>query len=135
MKITLSKIILNKEDADRIFSMARQEWESYAKKLVFPEGWKVRTEPSESGSAFLGRHPTTGIELLMRPYFDNVIDPPEVLFVVTRYPLGKAPKFTPMLKSDLESEAKRILGPQYSASASYTKTPAFEEIEVTIKKW
>lgn len=134
MKITPSKIILNKVDADHIFSLNRLEWESYAKDLAYPEGWKVRLDPSDNGSGVLGHHPTTGIELTMRPYYDNAIDPPEVLFVVSRYPLGRAPKFNAELKSDLEYEAKRNLGPEYSVSVSYTKSSPFEEIELMIKR-
>jgi hypothetical protein len=134
MKITQSKIILSKADADRIYAMARAGWESYAQGLVYPEGWKVRHDPSDNGSSVAGRHPATGLELAIRPYYDNAIDPPEVLFVVSRYPLGKAPKFTAELKDDLEYEAKRNLGPEYSVSAAYTKSPPFEEIELTIKR-
>jgi len=134
MKMTQSKIILSKADADRIFSMARAAWESYAQGLVYPEGWKVRHDPSDNGSSVAGRHPATGIELMIRPYYDNAIDPPEVLFVASRYPLGRAPKFTTDLKDDLEYEAKRNLGPEYSVSAAYTKSPPFEEIELTIKR-
>jgi hypothetical protein len=134
MKITPSKIILSKVDADRIFSLTRSDWESYAKSLVYPEGWKVRLDPSDNGSGVLGHHLTTGIELTIRPYYDNAIDPPEVLFVVSRYPLGRAPKFTAELKGDLEYEAKRNLGPEYSVSVSYTKSPPFEEIELMVKR-
>ncbi len=134
MKMTQSKIILSKADADRIFSMARTGWESYARGLVYPEGWKVRHDPSDNGSSVAGCHPATGIELTIRPYYDNAIDPPEVLFVATRYPLGKAPKFTADLKGDLEYDAKRDLGAEYSVSAAYTKSPPFEEIELTIKR-
>jgi len=134
MKITPSKIILSKVDADRIFSLIRSDWESYAEGLVYPEGWKVRLDPSDNGSGVIGHHPTAGIELTIRPYYDNAIDPPEVLFIVSHYPLGKAPKFTAELKSDLEYEAKRNLGPEYSVSVSYTKSPPLEEIELMIKR-
>jgi hypothetical protein len=134
MKITQSKIILSKADADRIFALTRSEWESYAKGLAYPEGWKVQLNPSGNGSVVLGHHPTTGIELTIRPYYDNPIDPPEVLFLESYYPLGKAPKFTAELKNDLEYEAKRNLGPEYSVSVSYTKSPPFEEIELMIKR-
>ncbi|MGD0919609.1 MAG: hypothetical protein ABSB22_24480 [Thermodesulfobacteriota bacterium] len=150
MKITQSKIILSKADADRIFALTRSEWESYAKGLAYPEGWKVQLNPSGNGSVVLGHHPTTGIELTIRPYYDNPIDPPEVLFLESYYPLGKAPKFTaelknyyPLgkapkftaeLKNDLEYEAKRNLGPEYSVSVSYTKSPPFEQIELMIKR-
>jgi hypothetical protein len=134
MKITSSKIILSKVDADRIFSLTRSDWESYAEGLVYPEGWKVRLDPSDNGSGVIGYHPMTGIELTIRPYYDNAIDPPEVLFTISRYPLGKAPKFTAELKSDLEYEAKRNLGPEYSVSVSHAKSPPFEEIELMIKR-
>ena len=134
MKITPSKIILSKVDADCIFSLTRSDWESYAEGLVYPEGWKVRLDPSDNGSGVIGHHPTAGIELTIRPYYDNAIDPPEVLFIVSHYPLGKAPKFTAKLKRDLEYEAKRNLGPEYSVSVSYTKSPPFEEIELMIKR-
>ena len=134
MKITQSKIIVSKADADRIFAMTRSEWEFYAKGLVYPEGWKVQLDPFDSGSGVLGHHPPTGIELTIRPYYDNAIDPPEVLFVVSHYPLGKAPKFTAEVKKDLEYEAKRNLGAEYSVSVAYTKSPPFEEIELTIKR-
>jgi hypothetical protein len=134
MKITQSKIILNKVDTDRIFAMTRSEWETNVKGLVFPEGWKVRLDPADNGSGVLGQNETTGIELGMRPYFDNAIDPPEVIFVVSRYPLRKGPQFTSQLKSELEHEAKKNLGPGYSASVSYTKSSAFEEIELAIKR-
>jgi len=134
MKITQSKISLNKADADRIFAMTRSAWESNAKELAYPEGWKVQLDPSETGSGVVGHHPLTGIELTIRPYYDNAIDPPEVLFVVSHYPLGKAPKFTAEFKKDLEYEAKTNLGPEYSVSAGYTKSPPFEEIELTIRR-
>jgi hypothetical protein len=134
MRITQLKTILGKADADRIFSMNRFKWESYAKGYAYPEGWKVRVEPSDSGSGVLGHDPTTGMKLTIRPYYDNTIDPPEVLFITSSYPLGKAPQFTADFKHDLEYEAKRNLGPEYSVSTSYTKSPSFEEIEITIKR-
>jgi hypothetical protein len=72
--------------------------------------------------------------LTIRPYYENAIDPPEVLFVTRRYPLGKGPKFTAEFKRDSEDKAKRDLGPAYSVSVAYTKSPPFEEIELIIKK-
>ena len=68
MRITQLKTILGKADADRIFSMNRVQWESYAKGYAYPEGWKVRVEPSDSGSGVLGHDPTTAMELTIRPY-------------------------------------------------------------------
>jgi hypothetical protein len=134
MRIAQLKTVVSKVDADRIFSMARSEWEAYAKGLFHPEGWKVRFEPSDEGTSVFAHDPTTGVALTIRPYYDNAIDPPEVLFVVRRYPLGKGPKFTAEFKRDSEDKAKKDLGPAYSVSVAYTKSPPYEEIELIIKK-
>ncbi len=134
MRIDQLKTSVSKADADRIFSMARSEWEVYAKGLFHPEGWKVRFDPSDEGTSVFAHDPTTGVALTIRPYYDNFIDPPEVLFIVRHYPLGKGPKFTAEFKQDLEYKAKKDLGPEYSVSVAYTKSPPFEEIELIIKK-
>jgi hypothetical protein len=134
MRIDQLKTSVSKTDADRIFSMARSEWEAYAKGLFHPEGWKVRLDPSDEGTSVFAHDPATGVALTIRPYYDNFIDPPEVLFIVRHYPLGKGPKFTAEFKRDLEYKAKNDLGLEYSVSVAYTKSPPFEEIELIIKK-
>jgi hypothetical protein len=134
MRIAQLKTVVSKADADRIFSMARSEWEAYAKGLVHPEGWEVRLDLSDEGASVFAYDPLAGIALTIRPYYDNAIDPPEVLFVVRRYPLGKGPKFTAEFKRDSEDKAKKDLGPAYSVSVAYTKSPPYEEIELIIKK-
>jgi hypothetical protein len=134
MRIEQWKTSVSKTDADRIFSMARSGWEAYAKGLVHPEGWKVRFDPSDEGTSVFAHDPTTGIALTIRAYYENFIDPPEVLFIVRHYPLGKGPKFTAEFKQNLENKAKKDLGLEYSVSVAYTKSPPFEEVELIIKK-
>jgi hypothetical protein len=75
-----------------------------------------------------------GIALTIKPYYDNAIDPPEVLFITRHYVLGKGPKFSADFKRDLEEKTRKDLGPGYSVSAAYTKAPPFEEIELIIKR-
>jgi hypothetical protein len=128
------KTVASKAVAGRIFAMNRSGWESHAREWVSAKGWKVRLDPTDNGSGVLEHDPATGIELIIKPYYDNAIDPPQSLFVEIHYPPGKAPKFTAEFKSDLEYEARRNLGPEYSVSAAYATSPSFVEIELIIKK-
>ena len=134
MKIAQLKTVVSKADADYIFSMTRSQWESCAKALVRPEGWKFRFDPSDEGTSVFAHDTVAGIALSIKPYYDNTIDPPEVLFIGRHYPLGKGPKFSADFKHDLEEKTKRDLGPGYSVSVAYTKAPPFEEIELIIKR-
>ena len=102
---------------------------SLHKGVVTPEGWKIPLDPADSAQDLI-----TGTALTIRPFYENFMDPPEVLYVVRHYPSGKAPKFTGDFKRDLEYKTQKDLGPQYSVSAAYTKSPPFEEIELIIKK-
>jgi hypothetical protein len=128
------KTVASKAVADRIFAMNKIGWESHAQEWVSQKGWKVRIDPGDSGSSVLEQDPLTGIEVIIRPYYDNAIDPPEALFVEIHYPTGKAPKFTAELKRDLEYEVRRNLGPDYSVSAAHATSHSFVEIELIIKK-
>ena len=134
MNATQLKARLSKAIADPIFAMDRSSWESHAREWAAPKGWKIRVEPTANGSSVLEEDPTTGIEFMLRPYYDNDIDPPESLFVEIHYPPAKAPKFTADFKHDLEYDARRSLGPEYSVSATYATSPSFVEIELIIKK-
>lgn len=128
------KTRVSKAVAGPIFAMDRSGWESHVREWVAPKGWKVRVDPTENGSSVLEQDPATGIEFILRPYYDNDIDPPESLFVEIHYPPDKAPKFTAEFKHDLEYDARRSLGPEYSVSTTYATSPSFVEIELIIKK-
>ena len=134
MNIAQLKMTVSKADADYIFSMTRSRWESYVKGLVRPEGWKFRFDPSDEGTSLFAHDTVAGIALTIKPYYDNAMDPPEVLFITRHYALGKGPKFSADFKRDLEEKTKKDLGPRYSVSAAYTKAPPFEEIELIINR-
>jgi hypothetical protein len=38
----LGETIISKQDADRIFSITKPEWEEYAQKIGYPSDWKIR---------------------------------------------------------------------------------------------
>lgn len=134
MKIAQLRTTVSKADTDYIFSMARSQWESYVKGLAPPEGWTFRFDPSDEGTGLFAQDKVAGIALTIKPYYDNSIDPPEVLFITRHYAMGKGPKFSADFKRDLEEKTKKDLGPGYSVSAAYTKAPPFEEIELVIKR-
>ena len=134
MNIAQLKTIVSKANADHIFSMTRSRWESYVKALARPEGWTFRFDPSDEGTSLFAHDTVAGIALTIKPYYDNAIDPPEVLFITRHYAVGKGPKFSADVRRDLEEKTKKDLGPGYSVSAAYTKAPPFEEIELIIRK-
>ena len=129
-----AETIVNKEDADYIFSLNRAGWEAYAQRMVHPEGWKVRLSPHDTGTGVMAFDPQTGFGLSVQPFYDGNSGPPTILIVGSYYPLGSLPPFTDDFKKSLERDATKDLGPGYSVSASYTKMPPFEGIELMITK-
>lgn len=126
--------IINKEDADYIFSLNRAGWEAYARRMVYPEGWKVRLAPHDTGTGVMAFDGNTNFGLSIQPLFVTDEDPPGMLIVGSYYPLGHLPPFTDDFRKGLEKEAVKDLGQGYSVSASYTKLPSFEGIELKITK-
>lgn len=127
--------ILNKEDADYIFTLNRASWEKYAHGMVHPAGWKARLAPHDTGTSVMSFDPKTSMGLSIQPLFYIGDDsPPGVLIVGSYYPLGFLPPFTDDFKRGLEQDAVSDLGPGYSVSATYSKMPPFEGIKLTVTK-
>ena len=129
-----SEKIVNKQDADYIFGLNKADWESYAQRIFYPDGWKVRLTPHDTGISVMAFDPNTGIGLSIQPFYDSDDKPPTVLIVASHYPLGVLPVFTDDFKRGLEKEAAADLGPGYTVSATYTKIEQFETIGLTITK-
>ena len=129
-----SEKIINKKDADYIFSLNRTGWEAYAQKMIHPEGWKVRFGRHDTGTSVMAFDPNTSMGLSIQPLYENDDLPPTIIIVGSYYPLGSLPAFTDDFKRSLEKEAGKDLGPAYSVSASYSKMPPFEGIELMIMK-
>jgi hypothetical protein len=129
-----SERIINKQDADYIFSLNKAGWERYVQRMIHPEGWKVRFGHHDTGTSVMAFDPTTGMGLSVQPLYNNDESPPTLLIVGSYYPLGSLPAFTDDFKKSLEKDATEDLGATYSVSASYLKMPSFEAIELMIKK-
>lgn len=126
--------IINKQDADHIFSLNRAGWEAYVKRMIHPDGWKVRLSPHDTGTGVMSFDPNSGFGLSIQPLYNGNEGPPTILIVGSYYPLGTLPDFTEEFKKSLENDAVEDLGPNYSVSASYTKMPPFEAIELTVMR-
>lgn len=129
-----SKKIINKQDADHIFSLNLGEWEAYAKRMVHPDGWKVRLSPHDTGTGVMSVDPKTGLGLSVQPLYIDTKGPPTMLIVRSYYPLGFLSNFTDDFKKNLEKDASDDLGPAYFVTASYTKMPPFEVIELMVTR-
>jgi hypothetical protein len=129
-----SEEIITKQDADYIFSLNRGEWEAYAKRMVHPDGWKVRLSPQDTGTGVMSFDPNRGFGLSVQPLYSDNKGPPTMVIVGSYYPLGFLPDFTDHFKKSLEKDASDDLGPAYSVMASYTKMPPFEVIELIVTR-
>lgn len=130
--------IVNKQDADRIFTLNRSQWEAEAKQMVHPDGWKVRLSPMETGTGLMAFDPNTGIGLAVKPLFRDRQNPPDMLVVGSYYPAGTFRNFSDQRKRDMEAAARADLGPAYAVSISFNKMPSpppgFDVVEVIITR-
>ena len=124
--------IINKDDADYIFSLTRKEWEAFAKRMVHPLGWEIRLAPHSTGTGVMSFDSKSGMGSAIQPLYGDYINSPDILIVSSFYPLGTLPAFTDKYKEGLENEAVKDLGPNYSVSASYLKMSRLEGIELTV---
>jgi hypothetical protein len=131
-----SERIINKQDADHIFTLDRVGWEKYAQRIVYPAGWKMRLAPHDTGTSVMAFDPNTGTGLSIQPlYYGNDL-PPGRLIVGSYYPLGSLRPFDDEVKRSIEKAAASDLGPDYSVSATYSKLSPFklEGIELMVTK-
>lgn len=129
-----SEKIINKQDADYIFSLNRAGWEAYVKRMIHPDGWKVQLSPYDTGTGVMSFDPNSGFGLSIQPLYNGNEGPPTILIVGSYYPLETLPDFTAEFKKSLENDVLKDLGPNYSVSATYTKMPPFEAIELTVMR-
>jgi hypothetical protein len=128
-----SQAIISKQEADRIFSMTKPEWEEYVQKVAYPSDWQKSLSSHDTGTAVMAFDRKTGHGLLVQPLYRDYQSPPEMVIVGRYYPEGSLPRFTETLKREIEEATKKDLGIQYSVSARYAKLPGgFEGIELTV---
>ena len=129
--IAFSETIISKEDADRIFSMTKPQWEEYAQKIALPLDWKIALSHHPTGTGVMAFDPKTGYGLSVQPLYPDDKSPPDMLVVGSYYPVGTL-EFTEILKKELKEAAEKDLGPKYSVTASYAKLPNHEGIVLIV---
>lgn len=77
------------------------EWEAYAKRMIHPNGWKVRLSTYDTGTGVMSFDPNTGIGLSVQPLYDSHDKPLTILIVGSYYPLGSLPAFTEDFKKNI----------------------------------
>jgi hypothetical protein len=92
MRSYKSERIVNKQDADRIFGLNLAEWNRQAKQMIHPEGWEVRSNPLETGTAVMAFDQKTGWGHLVQPLFPDAEGPPEMLIIGSYYPARNVPR-------------------------------------------
>lgn len=130
----LAEKIISKEDAHHIFSLNRSGWEAHVQRMVFPEGWKARTNQLDSGTGVMAYDVSTGKGLSIQPLFSNPQTPPDMLIVGSHYPKGTLRRTDAQFKQKLKDDAEQDLGNEYSVSVSFPKTPPFETVELVITR-
>ena len=130
--VAMSETIINKKDADYIFSLTRPQWEAYAQRMVPPEGWEQRLSPHDTGTSVIAYDSKTDFSLSVQPLYDNKTSTPVMLIVGSYYPLGTFPSFTDERKSEIEAAAKKDLGQKYEVSAIYAEMPPLEVVELMV---
>lgn len=130
--------IVNRQDTDRIFSFDRAQWESYARQITYPPGWKIRLQPVDTGTGIMALDLEENMGLSVQPLFMDEAGPPRMLIVGSYYPGGTFPSFSDDLRKEMEAAARSDLGPAYSVSISFKRMAPFgtesDVVEVMIRK-
>jgi hypothetical protein len=130
--------LVNKQDADLIFALTRDEWNVKAQQMFHPDGWKVRIRISDTGNAFMAVDPRTSTALGVQPVYDDAKSPPTVLIVSSFFAVGTLGNITDDLRRRMEDGARLDLGPQYAVSVTVNRStkppPGLDEVHVMISR-
>ncbi|MBI2361481.1 MAG: hypothetical protein HYV04_21660 [Deltaproteobacteria bacterium] len=129
----LPQSVVSRQDADRIFGMTRHGWERVAEGSSY-RGWKISLNPHNTGTEVMASDPTTGVALSVRPYYEDDQGLPQTLVIGSYYPVGFAAEATEQLQRDIQSAARKALGPAYSVSLVYTRSNRLDVIELFITR-
>jgi hypothetical protein len=123
--------IINKADADTIFSLTKSEWEAYVANIRYP-GEEVRLSHHDTGTKVMAVHPTANHGRSIQALYSDETGPP-VMLLVGGY-ATKMPPFTAARKAEIEQGAQRDLGQIYSVSAAFTTAGPLEGVELTVTR-
>lgn len=137
-KAAAQERIVNKQDADRIFAFNKEQWNTYAKQIGYPQDWKIRLAPLDTGTGVMAYDPKTGFGLSVQPLYDDDGGPPAMLIVGNLYPAGAFPTFPDSLRQEMERAARADLGAAYDVSISSQRISpfgtAFDLVEIVISR-
>jgi hypothetical protein len=130
--------IISRQDADRIFSLNRDQWNDEAKQMVHPRGWKIRLSPAETGTVVSAFDPRTGRGMSIQPLFGDAKGPPVMLVVGSYYPAGSLHQFDENARRGMETSAGSDFGAGYSVRVTHTRrappSRKFDVVETIITK-
>ena len=106
--------VIDKKEADHIFSLTRNEWEAYAKRIKRKEGWEKRLRSIDTGTCVEWFDHETGYGISIRPEYKDQNNPPESLEVGSYCPVRYMPKITYDLEEKLSNLIIEELGRKYS---------------------
>src|SRR5712671_6525527 len=87
-QVNKQEVIINKEDADLIFTLNKLQWEAHAKRFVHPDGWEIRLSTHDTGTGVMSYDAKSGMGLSIQPFYKNDTSLPDVLIVSSYYRLG-----------------------------------------------
>jgi len=125
--------ILNKNDAEHIFTLNREGWESYVKQITVPDGWKGKTLPLETGTSIIAFDSSNGYGLSIQPTYFDTQKPPFTLTVGSYYPPGVLPTVDTAYLNNVKKATEQDLGPSYIVNVRESLPPLIG-IEITVMK-
>ena len=124
---------LKKLQVDHSYSLARPEWEIFARRMTHPK-MKVQFCAADTGTGVMMFDPSTGGGFSFQPLYKDSISPPDMIIVGHYFPLGALGGFTEKLREAIEADARDELGSTYSVNARHISTPPFDGFELMISR-
>ena len=126
--------LVSKAEADQIFSLNLQGWESFVQQMPVPEGWEARRLPHDTGTSWMGIDSAGGFSLLVQPLFDDQSSPPLMLVIGNYYPVGYLNDFNDQVRGDMEKATQNDLGTDYAVRVQFSRLPEADLLELLITK-
>ena len=125
--------VISREEADRLFSLIRPEWEKAARGSHYP-GWAIQLSPRDTGMSLKAYDPSQKFGVSVQPFYDDDMSPPKSLIVGASYPADFWAGGTDQMLSNIRSANRESLGPSYSLSLVHQRVKRLDVIELFITK-
>lgn len=128
-----AETVISREEADRLFSLMRPEWEKAARGSYYP-GWAIQLSPRDTGISLKAYDPSQKFSVSVQPFYEDDISPPKSLIVGASYPVDFWAGGTDQMLSNIRSANRKSLGPSYSLSLVHQRVNRLDVIELFITK-